>query len=599
MKYSFFIVTLLVLVYGNLLSQTFTRITEGDIVNDGGNSYGTAWGDYNNDGYLDLFVSNGAWMPAQVNFLYRNNGDSTFVKINIGDVVNDTSGSLSCSWSDYDNDGDLDLFVTTFLDFKNFLYRNNSDGTFSKILTGDIVNDVAGSWSSSWGDYNNDDDLDLFVSNVSDVNNFLYRNDGDGTFTKITTGDIVNDGGDGTGSSWGDYDNDGDLDLFVTNGGFGASKKNFLYQNNGDSTFTKITTGDIVNDTTWSESCSWADYDNDGDLDLLVTNIGNNSLYTNNDDGTFTKVIACAIVNDVGQSFSSAWGDYDNDGDLDLFLANVDTLLNSFLYSNNGNGTFTKITTGNIVNDGGGGTDASWGDYDNDGDLDLFVDNWDQNNFLYANNGNTNKWINLKLFGIQSNSSGIGAKVRLKATIFGNSYWQMREISGGSGRGGQNTLNAEFGLGDATIIDSLKIEWPSGIIETYTDIGVDQFITATENGGITGITENSHNLPNQFELSQNFPNPFNPTTKIIFHIPELSFVTIKVYDVLGSEIAALVNEEKPVGSYEVEFSAIGGSASGGNAYTLPSGVYFYRLQVYPTNGRTGNYVETKKMVLIK
>jgi len=140
----------------------------------------------------------------------------------------------------------------------------------------------------------------------------------------------------------------------------------------------------------------------------------------------------------VGLSFSSAWGDYDNDGDLDLFLANVDTLVNSFLYSNNGNGTFTKITTGNIVNDGGGGTDASWGDYDNDGDLDLFVANWDQNNFLYANNGNTNKWINLKLVGIQSNSSGIGAKVRLKATIFGNSYWQMREISGGSGRGGQN-----------------------------------------------------------------------------------------------------------------------------------------------------------------
>ena len=589
MKYSIFIITLLILVYGNLLSQTFTRITTGDIVNDWGNSNSTAWGDYDNDGYLDLFVSNGAWWLEQVNFLYRNNGDGTFAKITTGDIVNDTTWSIRCCWGDYDNDGYLDLFVTTIFGAKKLLYRNNSDGTFNKILTGDIVNDTSGSWSSCWGDYDNDGDLDLFVSNVSYANNFLYQNNGDGTFIKITTGVIVNDVGDGTGSSWGDYDNDGDLDLFVTNGGYGPSKKNFLYRNNGDGTFIKIASGDIVNDTTWSESCSWADYDNDGDLDLLVTNDGNNALYTNNGNGTFTKVIAGNIVNDMGCSYGSAWGDYDNDGDLDLFLANVDTLLNSFLYSNNGNGTFTKITTGNIVNDGGSGRDASWGDYDNDGDLDLFVANWDQNNFLYSNNGNTNKWINLKLVGIQSNSSGIGAKVRLKATIFGNSYWQMREISGGSGRGGQNTLNAEFGLGDAIVIDSIIIEWPSGIIETYTGIGVDQFITATENGGITGIAENSHNLPNQFELSQNFPNPFNPTTTIKYEIPDLpsgrqglSFVTLKVYDVLGNEVATLVNEEKPVGSYGVKLDGNG----------LPSGIYFYRIQA-------GEFIQVKKMILLK
>jgi len=475
------ITTILILISASLHGQTFTRVTEGDIVNDGGISFGAAWGDYDNDGDLDLFVANGAYMTEQDNVLYQNNGDGTFTKIISGDIVNDGGRSTGSNWADYDNDDDLDLFVTNCCGEspENILYQNNGDGTFTIIITGDIVTDIALSWSSSWGDYNNDGDLDLFVANVPSNNNFLYQNNADGTFAKITIGDIVNDGGDGTGSSWGDYDNDGDLDLFVTNG---SNENNFLYRNEGNDTFTKITAGDIVNDASWSESCSWADYDNDGDLDLFVTNANqSNALYTNNGDGTFTKVTTGDIVNDVGFALSAAWGDYDNDGDLDLFLANFDNLVNSFLYANNGDGTFTKITTGNIVNDQGVGTDASWIDYDNDGDLDLFVVNWDQNNFLYANNGNLNNWIHFKLVGTHSNSSGIGAKVRLKATIFGNSYWQMREISGETGRGGQNTLNAEFGLGDAEIINEVSIEWPSGTTETFTDVVVNQFMIIQEN----------------------------------------------------------------------------------------------------------------------
>ncbi|MFQ5824499.1 MAG: FG-GAP-like repeat-containing protein, partial [bacterium] len=456
------------------LSSTI-RITTGDIVNDGGDSRNVSWSDYDNDGNMDLFVSNFNLPEGQNNFLYRNNGDGSFIKITEGDIVNDGGISSGSSWGDYDNDGDSDLFVVNF--GNNFLYANNGDGSFTKIAEGDIVNDGSSSHGASWGDYDNDGDLDLFVANWNNENNFLYANNGDGTFTRITTGTIVNDGGNSTGCIWGDYDNDGYLDLFVANEG-----NNFLYANNGDGGFNKITTGSIVTDGGSSLSSSFGDYDNDGDLDLFVANKNdeNDLLYSNNGDGTFTKITTGDIVNDGSNSHGANWGDYDNDGYLDLFVANHGG--NNFLYRNNGDGTFNKVTAGHIVNDGIFSQGSSWADYDNDGDLDLFVGNVG-NNFLYANNGYSNNWINIKCNGTVSNRSAVGTKVRVKATINGRAVWQLNEISGqtGGGFGGQNSLNTEFGLGDATIIDSLKIEWSSGIVRIFMNIPVNQFLTVREN----------------------------------------------------------------------------------------------------------------------
>ncbi len=567
---------LIVLLYPNLLCQTFTKITTGDIVNDQGQSHGSSWGDYDNDGDLDLFVAN---FNGENNFLYENNDDGTFTKITAGDIVNDSSGSIGGSWGDFDNDGDLDLFVTNTGIVNNILYENMGDGTFTQITSGVVVNDGGDSFSSSWVDYDNDSDLDLFVTNGSDQNNFLYTNNGDGTFTKNTMVVIANDGGFSLACVWGDYDNDGDLDLFVANG---SDQNNFLYVNNGDGSFTKITTGDIVNEAGYSRSCSWGDYDNDGDLDLFVANlIQDNFLYTNDGDGTFTKITTGEIVNDVSDSHGSSWGDYDNDSDLDLFVANFSE--DNFLYSNNGDGTFTKITTGEIVNDGGNSRSAIWGDYNKDGYLDMFVANdLPHNSFLYSNNGNINNWINIKCVGTTSNSNAIGTKLKIKANINGTFIWQLREVSGLTGFASQNSFNVEFGLGNGTIIDSLKIEWPSGIINYYANIMVNQFLTILEDSGSTGINNNQQSLPTRFNLSQNYPNPFNPSTIINYHIPELSFVTLKVYDVLGNEIAKLVNEEKDQGIYVVEFDAT----------ELTSGIYFYRLQ-------GESFVETKKMVLMK
>ena len=178
-----------------------------------------------------------------------------------------------------------------------------------------------------------------------------------------------------------------------------------------------------------------------------------------------------------------AWGDYDNDGFLDLFVCRQ-LGQNNVLYHNNGNGTFTKVTEGRPVNDGGNSVGCAWGDYDNDGFLDLFVANGafgdvSQNNFLYRNNGNGNKWIKIKLIGTVSNRAGIGAKVRVKATIGSRTVLQLREISSGCGYAGQNTL-AHFGLGDATNVDLVRIEWPSGTVQEFHDVAVKQLLTVTE-----------------------------------------------------------------------------------------------------------------------
>jgi hypothetical protein len=468
------------------IDPAFTKITLGPVVNDHGDSTGVAWGDYDHDGDLDLFVSN---FGTPFNFLYRNNGDGSFTRITAGDIATDDTNSEGCAWGDYDNDGDLDLFVAVGLNGNDLLYQNNGDGTFTKITAGIPVTSGGSSRGCAWGDYDNDGFIDLFVSNERGQKNFLFHNSGDGNFTKVVSGSIVTDGGYSTGCAWGDYDNDGYLDLFVPN----YNENNFLYHNNGDGTFTKITTGRVVTDGGNSYGCAWGDYDNDGYLDLFVANLNQrNFLYHNNSDGTFTKIASGQIVTDVGYSWGAAWADYDNDGFLDLFVANGPPNgpgQNDFLYHNNGDGTFTKITTGSLVNDAAIGDGCAWGDYDNDGFLDLFVTNLnDQNNLLYRNNGNSNNWLIVQCTGRISNRAGIGVKVRAKATVTGHVQWQLREVSGGSGYASQNALYAHFGLGDATNVDVLRIEWPSGIIQELQNVSLNQFLLIKEPARLESAT---------------------------------------------------------------------------------------------------------------
>jgi hypothetical protein len=472
-----------------ILTPQFSRITEGDPVSDNGGSKSVSWVDYNNDNYPDLFVTN----SNDFNFLYLNNGDATFTKIT-GDIIvtdgdyTDGSSRSGCTWGDYDNDGDLDVFIASYHDqpgsneHNNYIYLNDGDGTFTKVTDGIAVNDGGASIAASWADYDNDGDLDLFVANHGDppgyaAENFLYRND-DGVFAKITTGDIVSDVAVSNCALWGDYDGDGDLDVFVANS---EGYLNNLYENDGDGTFTKITSGTVVSEGGNSFGGSWGDYDNDGDLDLFVANVGAaDYLYENDGTGTFTKITEGAIVSDVGNSYGSGWADYDNDGDIDLFVSG-DTA--NSLYKNFGNGNFLKVTTGEIATDPYMTMGAAWGDYDRDGDLDLFVANTadgNEDNALYRNSGNDDSWINIKCIGTNSNASAIGAKVRIVTTGGEGTIRQLREISGQTGYCGQSSLRAHFGLGPTAIVDSVIVEWPSGVTDFMTDVSINQFLTIIE-----------------------------------------------------------------------------------------------------------------------
>jgi hypothetical protein len=307
----------------------FIRTSAGEIVSEASSWLGCGWGDFDGDGRLDLFVAN----VGGPNRLYRNNGDATFTRITTSDLG---SGSTGCAWGDFDNDGRLDLLVANSGQAP-WLYRNNGDGGFSKVTASGLVRRLPPTFSTAVVDYDRDGLLDVFIANAATANN-LYRNMGTSTFQEAVTGEIVTDNNATIGGAWGDYDNDGHMDLFVANGG---GLNNALYRNNGAGIFTKVKEGALVNDGGQSVSCAWGDYDNDGYLDLFVANrAGNNFLYRNNGNGTFTKITAGGIVTDGGESNGCVWLDYDNDGWLDLFVANRQGQ-NDFLYHNDGNGRFT------------------------------------------------------------------------------------------------------------------------------------------------------------------------------------------------------------------------------------------------------------------
>lgn len=562
--------------------QTFTKITDitNPVVTDQYESGGGSWIDINNDGWLDLFVANGN-LTSQNNSLYINRRNGNFTKVITGAVVNDGGSSIGGAFGDYNADGNPDLFVTNRNFFKNFLYRGTGDSTFIKIITGNIVTDSSNSNCGHWVDIDRDGDLDLFVINFQG-NDFLYLNSGAPSynFTKIDTAAFLLNAADfSIPAAWGDFNNDRFPDLFVGNAG---TQNDFIYKNNGNLSFSKT----ILADGRSTLGASFGDFNNDGYLDLFVANYlnQNNILYRNSGppDYSFIRIDTGVVSNDGGSSVGSCWGDVDNDGDLDLFVSN-DNGENNFLYLNSGapGYGFTKITTGAIVNDGGNSFGNVFGDYNNDGAIDLFVANrLNQNNFLYLNNGNSNKWLGVKCRGAVSNRSAIGSKVKVKALINGQPVWQMREIVSQSGYNSEN-LVLNFGLGNATAADSIIVQWISGTNSVFTNVPFNRYVTLSEDGTINSINDNIA-IPDKFTLSQNYPNPFNPVTHMDFGISNMGFVSLKVYNVLGEEIKTLINEIKPAGKYDITFD-------GSN---LSSGIYFYTM-------KAGEIVITKRMLLLK
>ena len=491
---------------------------------------GAAFLDYDNDGDLDLYIVNGAPLPGfemgppPTNVLYQNDGNGGFTESTKQAGVGDIGYGMGCVAADYDNDGDTDLYVTNF--GKNILYQNNGDGTFSD-ATVDAGVGNGEKWSSSCAfvDYNHDGNLDLYVVNYlaydlttdqdwfdprgrriysnpqvyAGVPDTLYRNNGDGTFTDVTrqTG-VYNKTGKGLGVTCGDYDNDGRIDIYVAN----DTTPNFLYRNSGDGRFVDIGpfAGAAYNEHGVAEGgmgVDFGDYNNDGSLDIFVTNFSNetNTLYHNTADGTlvdFTNIAGLGEVSFLKLAFGTKFFDANNDGALDLFVANghlyptesdaLEYAQTDQLFLNTGKGDFVDVSeqSGEYFSVRMVGRGAAFGDYDNDGDTDIFVVNLNQEGVLLRNEGgNEHNWLAIKTVGVANNHDGIGARVEVVAS----SRSQMKEVQAGSSYLSGHDLRLIFGLGTETKAEMVKVTWPSGVVQTLVDVEANQLLLITEEVG--------------------------------------------------------------------------------------------------------------------
>jgi enediyne biosynthesis protein E4 len=492
---------------------------------------GVCVADYDNDGSQDIYFVNGRDLYHRGitvrNALYHNNGDGTYTDVADKAGVPGNAFGLGCVWGDYDNDGFPDLYVTQY--GKNILYHNNRDGTFSD------VTDQAGVGGMDFGtvfhtgatffDYDRDGRLDLYVGGYANFGphsrrtctlgpniqtscrptvyggtpDVLYHNNGDGTFTNVTkAAKIYQPNGLNLSVGAADYDNDGWPDLFVANDGIEA----YLYHNNRDGTFTNVamTSGMALTSEggEMAAMCiSLGDYDHDGNLDLYISDFQDVSDHIWHNDGKgyldeVSDVAGIAIPTKPLLSFGGGFFDYDNDGWLDLFIANGHVYpeieqvtseihykqINS-LFHNEGNSTFTEVSkiSGNGFAIPYAGRGAAFADFDNDGNVDIIVANNGDPPLLLHNGGAPGKhFLSFKLVGTKSNRDAMGARIKLRAA----GVSQIYEIAGGGSYLSQSDLRAHFGLGQSTAAESVEVSWPSGLRQVFRNVAADKFYVIEE-----------------------------------------------------------------------------------------------------------------------
>lgn len=453
----------------NTTNLMFSSLNDNLVTKDSTDSWTVSFIDINKDGYDDLFVTDKR--SNKSNLIYMNNKSGGFTRGQ--SLIADTAISMTNTWADVDNDGDADLLVLNNTRKPNTFYRNNN-GTLVKELGMSFTQNISYYHGGSFADYDNDGKVDLFMCNYFPTRyNELHHNNGANGFGKEVASVIPAEANQSVGATWADYDKDGFMDLFVPNG---TGNKNSLFHNEGNGTFSKVQNA-ITAEGGQSVGSCWGDYDNDGDLDLFVTNSNatGNFLYRNEGKNDFTKITTGAPVTDKGNSHGCSFADIDNDGDLDLYVTNDKNA--KFLYMNNGNGEFKRKDDEMINFNFGKSYGHVWSDFDHDGDLDLFAaTHSNQPNGFFTNNGNSNKWIEINLTGTVSNTSAIGADVM----VYCGSKTYLREVNSQSGFGGQSSFTQHFGLGAAGIIDSIIVKWPSGIVQLLTNVAVNQFLNITE-----------------------------------------------------------------------------------------------------------------------
>ncbi len=500
---------------------------------------GVAMLDYDNDGRLDIFFVNGAKLadpmpddarpdksdPKYWNRLFHQLPDGTFAdvteKAGLTGLPQGAYG-MGAAVGDYDNDGFADLYVTNYAG--NTLYHNNGDGTFSDVTTRAGVATTGWSASAGFFDADNDGKLDLFVTryvewsfranrycgekkpgyraychpdNYEAVTNVLYRNNGDGTFTDVSAkSGIAAVSGKGLGVAFADYDHDGFTDVYVAN----DSVQSFLFHNNGNGSFSEagLLAGVGFNEdgkTFAGMGVDFADYDNDSHPDVVVTDLSNEryKLFRQNGDGSFRDVTSASGVGGATLLFSG-WStrfiDYDNDGWKDIFAAQghvMDTIaktspnlsyLQPPLLLRNEAGRFSRVTPGEVFQQPWAGRGAAFGDLDNDGDLDVVVSNVGQAAFVLRNDGGNRKhWLSINTIGKQSNRDGIGCKVKVVSASGLTQYFTVNTAAGYLSASDRRLL---VGLGADTTATLVELRWPSGVVQAFKDVKAGQTLVATE-----------------------------------------------------------------------------------------------------------------------
>ena len=496
---------------------------------------GALFFDYDNDGWIDLFLVDGGSIADNAvssharHRLFRNAGKGVFKDATESSGIRHQEYGMGACAGDVDNDGRIDLYITNY--GPNVLYRNGGNGVFTDVTRAAGVGLAGWSTSCAFLDIDGDGDLDLFVTNYLDapktnnrfcgdpqrrirvychplvypaVANVLYRNDGKGAFTDVSAETGLNKYlGNGLGVAVGDYDDDGRPDVFVAN----DSVPNFLFHNEGGRRFSEI--GLLAGVAVARDGkpragmgTEFADYNGDGRLDLVVTNheFETTSLFRNDGGSSFVDTtldagISSATLPFVG--FGVGFFDFDNDADLDLSIVNGHVIDNTalfragsthaqrkLLFQNTNGRRFAEISqqSGSGFAKDGVGRTLIGGDIDNDGDIDLVVtNNGGAAEILRNTGGNARNAIEIRVVGTRSNRDGLGARL----TITAGGRTQVREIKSGSSYLGQNDLRAHVGLGEATRVDRIDVRWPAGQTESIRDVAANQIVTVTEGKGIT------------------------------------------------------------------------------------------------------------------
>ncbi|MFM9985345.1 MAG: FG-GAP-like repeat-containing protein [Flavobacteriales bacterium] len=465
-----------------------------------GNLYGNgvSFFDFNHDGWDDLSMASGALEPQ---FFINNQGQ--FEPVNFGILNSDGKQVHAIQWVDWDNDGDSDLFITRMNAFPK-LMRNNGNLTFTDITAVSGINQGIYIYlGAAWTDYDKDGNLDFYLAKYYNPNNYpgnefisrMYKGNGDGTFIDVTlTSGVFLPPRPCFQPVWLDYDNDGweDLYLIIDRN----SWRNEMFRNNGDGTFTNVTddtgTGVFIDAMTGTVG----DYDNDLDLDIYVTNgYDGNKLFRNDADGTFAE-IAEELGLEVGAiCWGAQWIDYDNNSWQDLYVSATGSFYgpyqNQFFINDQNGGFYDGIEETGILGDISPSMATTMGDINNDGYYDYFnANNAPYEADLWQNLGGQNHWLGIEVEGTFSNRDGFGTTMKLHAN--GHSY--LRCVHGGENFIGQNSGKEIFGLGETTFVDSLEIFWPLGLREVYYNIAVDQYLDLKEG--------DSENTPAVISLNQ-------------------------------------------------------------------------------------------------